>query len=325
VRRIPAVLAVSALAALTLVGCSPAGSANSDGCTRPASDSAATAELVTVSGDTDSAPEVDVYTPLHVDSTTFDDLETGTGTAITDDGQLVVLDLTIVNGSDGETVFQTTYDGSMSQVLALSEWTAPIPGLADVLDCATEGSRVVAVIPPEDIEPAAASSIGLEEGDSAVAVIDVRKVYLPKADGKDQFVEGHGLPTVVRATDGTPGIIIPDGAPPEDVVVEVLKKGDGEVVTGDSPERVHYTGVTWAEKEVFDSTWGKAPASLTIEGVVEGFGQALEGQTVGSQILVVIPPDAGYGDQAQGAIPPNSTLVFVIDILGIDPEPAPTP
>ena len=56
------------------------------------------------------------------------------------------------------------------------------------------------------------------------------------------------MPTVVRAADGTPGIIVPDGTPPDEVVVEVLKKGDGEVVTGDAPVRVHYTGVTYDEE-----------------------------------------------------------------------------
>ncbi|HAJ16780.1 MAG TPA: hypothetical protein DCL57_01540, partial [Microbacterium sp.] len=45
-------------------------------------------------------------------------------------------------------------------------------------------------------------------------------------------------------------------------------------------------------------------------------------QTVGSQVLVVVPPDQGYGDAGQGPIPGGATLVFVIDILGLDPEPA---
>ena len=66
------------------------------------------------------------------------------------------------------------------------------------------------------------------------------------------------------------------------------------------PVRVHYTGVTWADHEVFDSSWDSQPASLTLDGVVPGFAQALEGATVGSQLLVVIPPDLGYGDTVQG-------------------------
>ena len=72
---------------------------------------------------------------------------------------------------------------------------------------------------------------------------------------------------------------------------------------------------------MFDTTCDGEPASLTLDGVVEGFAQALEGQTVGSQIMVVVPPEFGYGDAAQASIPANSTLVFVIDILGLDAVP----
>jgi peptidylprolyl isomerase len=114
---------------------------------------------------------------------------------------------------------------------------------------------------------------------------------------------------------------MPDGEPPAELTVQTLKKGDGPEVTGEQPVRVHYTGVAWGEDEPFDSSWDSQPASMTLDGVVPGFAQALEGQTVGSQVLVVIPPELGYGDQEQGSIPANSTLVFVIDILGLDQAP----
>ena len=59
---------------------------------------------------------------------------------------------------------------------------------------------------------------------------------------------------------------------------------------------MHYTGVKWSDGTVFDSSWeAGAPATFATTGVVEGFKQALEGQTVGSQVLVVIPPAFGYG------------------------------
>ncbi|MEV9370133.1 FKBP-type peptidyl-prolyl cis-trans isomerase, partial [Klebsiella pneumoniae] len=45
--------------------------------------------------------------------------------------------------------------------------------------------------------------------------------------------------------------------------------------------------------------------------------KALEGQTVGSQVLVVMPASDGYGDKGQGSIPANAPLVFVVDILGV--------
>lgn len=49
--------------------------------------------------------------------------------------------------------------------------------------------------------------------------------------------------------------------------------------------------------------------------LIKGWDQALVGQTVGSRLLLVVPPSLGYGDKASGSIPANSTLVFVIDIL----------
>ena len=122
----------------------------------------------------------------------------------------------------------------------------------------------------------------------------------------------------MRAPDGRPGIIVPDGAPPKDLVVQTIKKGDGENVTGDVPVRVHYTGVLWDDKTVFDTTWDGDPKSITLDAVVPGFATALKGQTVGSQVMVVVPPDQGYGKTEQASVPADSTLVFVIDILGLD-------
>ena len=86
---------------------------------------------------------------------------------------------------------------------------------------------------------------------------------------------------------------------------------------------VQYTGVKWSDGSVFDSSWDRGqPAAFPTNGVVAGFQQALEGQQVGSQVLVVIPPAAGYGAQ-EGSELQNETLVFVVDILGVQRTPAP--
>jgi peptidylprolyl isomerase len=166
--------------------------------------------------------------------------------------------------------------------------------------------------------------MGVAEDQSIAVVLDLQKVYLAAADGAPQFTTQVGMPEVVLAPTGAPGIIVPDREPPSELAVEVLKKGDGVAVTAADTIRIHYTGVTWATREVFDSTWADgASAAVTLDGVVPGFAEALEGATVGSQLLVVIPPDLGYGDEGTGSIPAGSTLVFVIDVLGID-APAPT-
>jgi FKBP-type peptidyl-prolyl cis-trans isomerase len=91
------------------------------------------------------------------------------------------------------------------------------------------------------------------------------------------------------------------------------------VKSGDSV-LVNYTGVIWKTGTVFDSSWENgAPIAVTATKgkAIPGFLDALKGAKVGSQILAVIPPDQGYGDTASGAVPAKSTLVFVIDVLGI--------
>ncbi len=317
-RKIPAALAILGLSTVGLAGCSLPGSSD---CDRPVSDSDVL-DLIEVSGSLGTIPDVDVYTPFHAPESAFEDLESGDGTPITSESQLVGLDVAVIAGSTGETLVATPFTGT-PQVFPLSQWTQTFPAFEEALQCVEDGSRVVIALAPDGINSEAAASLGLAEGESAIAVVDVHEVYLDKADGDNQFNTGRGLPAVVRAPDGRPGLIIPDGAPPAELVVQTIKKGSGPVVTGDDPVRVHYTGVTWNEREVFDTTWDGEPASIALESVIPGFAEALEGQTVGSQVLVVIPPEEGYGDQAQGAIPAGSTLVFVIDILGIDAPVAP--
>ncbi|SDH29471.1 FKBP-type peptidyl-prolyl cis-trans isomerase [Microbacterium pygmaeum] len=320
-RKIPASFAVLGLLGLALVGCSSAGGTAAD-CPRPAASASTALGAVEVTGATDELPDVQIRTPFHVTAASFQDLAAGEGPAIVTDDQLVVLDIAVLSGATGDELVATPYDGDLSRVFPVSTWLQTFPGIDGVLDCAAAGSRIVVALAPEDIDTATAASIGLAEDDSAVAVIDVRKVYLPAADGAPQFNSGAGLPTVVRAPDGRPGIIVPDADPPKDVAVQTLLKGDGPEVTGEDPVRVHYTGLTWADRTVFDTTWDGEPASLTLDAVVPGFAEALQGQTVGSQVLVVVPPDQGYGSEGSGSVPPDSTLVFVVDILGIDQAPA---
>lgn len=314
-RKIPASLAVLGLAAAGLVGCSLPGA---EACPRPDASPPAVMDQITVTGPTDEVPDVELYTPFRVTSAAFDDLVVGEGTTITTDTQLVVLDVSITSGETGEGLIETSYDGDLTQTSSVARWVEVIPGFEEALQCATEGSRIVVALPPGGINEETTASLEMADDESAVAVVDVRKVYLAKAEGANQFNVGSGLPSVVRAPDGRPGIIVPEAAPPTDLVVQTLKKGAGPVVTGDAPVRVHYTGLTWADRTVFETTWDGEPRSVELDSMLPGFSEALTGQTVGSQVLVVIPPDQAYGDEAQGPIPADSTLVFVVDILGID-------
>src|SRR5690606_29434885 len=91
--------------------------------------------------------------------------------------------------------------------------------------------------------------------------------------------------------------------------------GAGAVVQPGDMVVVQYTGMTWEDGEIFESSWQRgAPSQFPTSGVVTGFRMALEGQSVGSQVLVVMPPSDGYGHVAGHRLEHN-TLVFVVDIL----------
>jgi len=99
----------------------------------------------------------------------------------------------------------------------------------------------------------------------------------------------------------------------------VLILGDGPVVEDGQTVTVQYTGMNWNTGEIFDSSWQRgAPADLPTSRVIPGFRDALVGQTVGSQIIAIIPPDLGYGPSGgtpDGSIGPDDVIVFVVDIL----------
>lgn len=185
------------------------------------------------------------------------------------------------------------------------------PTLAQVIGCASVGSRLAAVFP------------GQEGGAGAqVYVVDVLDTVPLAAWGEDKPA-AEGMPEVKLAKNGEPAVSIPDGDAPAELKVSVLKEGDGEPVADGDTTLLQYFGVNWADGKSFDSSWSRGePISIPGNTYVPGFVQALEGQKAGSQVLVVIPPELGYGDQESEAIPANSTLVFVIDILATQHAPA---
>ncbi|MBN9170900.1 MAG: hypothetical protein J0I50_03280 [Microbacterium sp.] len=310
-RKLPAVIAVLGLAAVALVGCS-SGSGASASCSRPTDTSSATMDLISVSGPTDAKPTVTVHTPLHATSTQFADVKTGKGVVpITTGKQLVVLDVSLTSATTGKTIVTTAYDGSDSTVLSVSQWSKSFPGFRKALQCATAGTRIALAVAPDGIESQAAQSLSLGKDDSVVAVLDVRKVYLAAANGALVYNSGWGLPAVVRAPNGRPGVVVPDSPAPQNLTVQVLKSGDGQKVTGERPVRLHYTVVNWTDKSVASTTWDGDPPSVTLSSMSKGFQDAVKGQRVGSQIMAIVPK----ADGTQGV---DDTQIVVIDILGID-------
>ncbi|MGW9630177.1 FKBP-type peptidyl-prolyl cis-trans isomerase [Agromyces sp. NPDC055520] len=310
-----ALIATAGVIALTLSGCTSAPAA-------PEAQPGASSNAVVVKGDFGDTPRVEFPSPLEPPATQCTEIIEGDGDRLVA-GQQTLVGLAVYNGATGEKLQVTGFGGKTGDPVPLAIADNTLPGLAKGLSCGSAGSRVAVVVPADDAFGADGNpSIGIEPGDSLVFVIDVQRAFLPRANGAVRLSR-DGFPAVVLAPDGRPGITVPKADPFENTEVEVLKEGSGQVVESGDTVVVHYTGVKWADGKVFDSTWETgAPAMMTVSGgddsqVIPGFSEAVIGQKVGSQVAVVIPPGDGYGDQPQGDIPANSTLFFVIDILGV--------
>jgi FKBP-type peptidyl-prolyl cis-trans isomerase FkpA len=115
-------------------------------------------------------------------------------------------------------------------------------------------------------------------------------------------------------------------------VTELIKKDDkigtGTEATAGHNVTVHYTGWLYDEKEPdhkgrkFDSSRDRNEPFVFALGagqVIKGWDQGVAGMKVGGQRTLIIPPDLGYGARgAGGVIPPNATLVFDVELLGVN-------
>lgn len=270
--------------------------------------------LVNSSGTVGVAPSIDFPRPLIATSTERTVNTEGTGYPA-DANSVIGANWSLLDGRSGELLDQTDYAAEPA-LLALGNLP---PGLAEALRCAQAGDRISAVIPAEEMASGGAAFPGIGPTDSLVAVFDIDSVYPSRATGRDVPVIEPGFPTVVTDENGTPGLTIPKSEPSTELKVATLKRGDGPVVEADDTVLMHYTGALWSERTVFDSSWERGlPARMNLAELVPGFRDAVAGQTVGSQVIAVIPPELAYGDAAQGTVPAGSTLVFVIDILGAE-------
>ena len=156
--------------------------------------------------------------------------------------------------------------------------------------------------------------------DSFVFVIDIVDAFPGKAYGVPQSPQA-GMPSVVTAPDGAPGVTVPKQDPPSTLTVNVLQQADGQKLKAGEHAVLKYTALLWSDSSVFESTWTKGQAEIITltasQMATKGLVDGLEGQHVGSQVLIVVPPEDGFGDTGSMGVPPGSTLIYVVDILGL--------
>jgi FKBP-type peptidyl-prolyl cis-trans isomerase len=201
-----------------------------------------------------------------------------------------------------------------------------LPGLEKALIGQKMGSRVLAVVPPKQAFGASGNAqAGIKGTDTLVFVVDLIKNFAPNASASGQQVSSGGgsLPKVTAVTGTAPKITMPSSKPPTKLVTKTLVKGSGAAIAKNQTVVVQYVGAIWRNGTVFDASWTRQqPFGFTIAAtpsqVIPGWNQGLVGQTVGSRVMLVIPPADGYGKSgnSQAGIKGTDTLVFVVDILG---------
>lgn len=315
-RRIVAAALVPLAACAALAGCGSSGSG-----------SAAANSAVKVSGAFNRTPSVTIPAEKASSNLVVSTPIKGTGAELKT-GNSALANVTIYkwSGTAHSLVDSTVATGGPQMIPS----QMGLAGLSTALKNARMGSRVVAVVPPKyGYGAAGQTQLGISPTDTMVWVIDLLQQFssAQSATGASVSTGGGSLPTVTAKSGQEPQITVPKHSPPAKLSVTTLIKGSGLALSKGDTVVAQYVGAIWRTGKVFSSTWPSAqqpqglPFSFQLGGnVVAGWNQGLVGVPVGSRVMLVIPPALGYGPvggQPSAGIQKNDSLVFVVDILGV--------
>ncbi|WP_084678078.1 FKBP-type peptidyl-prolyl cis-trans isomerase [Actinopolymorpha alba] len=321
-RRVLAAIVTSFLvvSAAAACGSSDSSAKTAGSTTSPSASAASTIDAVKVTGDPGKKPTVEFKKPFSVAATASKVLKQGSGAKISE-GQEVVVDYVGINGRDSKE-FDSSWQRGEPATFGLQQGKL-INGFLTGLVGKTVGSRILVTIPPKDgYGDQGQPQAGIQGTDTLVFVIDVKDAYKPLAQAEgDTVTPPKGLPTVKTDAKGVPtAITIPKGASaPKELVAQPLIKGKGEKVDAKATINFHYLAANWRTGKEFDSSWKRGSYENLPLGqtAVKGLTEGLTGQTVGSRVLLVLPPDKSFGQDLQGTdLKKTDTVVFVVDILG---------
>lgn len=253
---------------------------------------------VEVAGEVGRRPTVTLDTPLQIGEIVTRELVSGTGDELLE-GNAVMLSYVALDAITGEVV-EDSY-GSEPRILLLTQDEAG-PLYSELLG-RTEGSRLLRLEPGSMTVP-----------DPVVIVYDI----LPTEAVGTELEAPAALPQVTLTGDGSPTVTLPDADPPNSLTIAQLVRGEGPQVQAGESVTVRYVQMAWSTAEVLESTWGPGTLPVTIPLVdrIPGLQEGLVDATVGSRVLLVVPPA-----QADG----TDTMVFVVDVLAVTSKSDATP
>lgn len=276
---------------------------------------------LTVTGDFGKEPTIKVD-GLDVKDTTTKTLIEGDGEELTDDDAVLARAI-VANGKTGDTVV-SNYANNDPQKIVIAQQPSQVK---DAISGEKVGSRVAIVTPVEDLYGSSgAPQVGLNPGEDVVLVFDlIKATEAPLTEPKGKQIEPPSdAPKVIEQGGAITGLDFSDApkADPSKFQVIPLVEGEGpKTKTGDTIT-VNYIGTKWGVKEGFNNSYTQGqPAQFTLNkgGLIDGFLKGLTGIPVGSRVMLIIPPDLGYGAKGnpQIDVTGKDTLVFVVDVLGI--------
>ncbi|MFP5252386.1 MAG: FKBP-type peptidyl-prolyl cis-trans isomerase [Actinomycetes bacterium] len=250
-------------------------------------------------------------------------LEEGDGNAV-EANSTILMHLYIGNGTSGEQSINTYEDGQPVSV-RMSEDQLFKPVL-DAVVGQKSGSRVAVAASVEEVwGPQGQPQLQLKAGDTAVFVADivsVEPVQVLDAPQGEELEPPKDAPKVLEEDGEVTGIDWSDASTkaPKELEVITLVEGDGPEVGAQEMVTFDYFGAVWGEKKPFDESFSREPTAFAVgvNQLIPAWDQTIPGLTRGSRVMIIAPPKTAYGDQDQPDIPGGSTLVFVVDVLGVD-------
>lgn len=281
---------------------------------------------VEVTGAFGEAPKVKIDSPLKVDKTQSEVITAGEGNEVVA-GEQALLGLYLANGTTGDKAAATYDQGVPFHVQEMSEgqlW----PAVLDSVVGKPVGSRVtIASTPEEAYGDAGNPQMKIGAKDPVVFVVDVLSVEptdaLDGPEGNDAADVPQDLPIVEEKNGVVSGLNFDAASkkPSDELQVVPLVEGDGPVARDDSLVTFDYLGQVYGSDKVFDESYSKEPVTFPLGagGLIKGWDEGLVGLKEGTRVLIITPPDFGYGEKGSPPnIPGGATLGFVIDILGVD-------
>lgn len=182
------------------------------------------------------------------------------------------------------------------------------------------GDRRELVVPPSETKGKLPP--GIPQGKTVIFVVEPLPTYVEAGRKRKAEAPPPKSPTTPASTSKTkPKVEVPSGPPPNKLVIKDLEAGKGPAAKKGDEVSVQYVGVFYENGKEFDSSWSREATPYTFKlgyaGVIQGWEQGIVGMKVGGRRELIIPPSLAYGSQQTGAIPPNSTLIFVIDLVEI--------